>query len=200
VLSTEDRDAYSAMLHKIMQAIKPRDIIEALLVEEFVHQTSEGFRYRQIENEIMEIERIEKALNPSRLSTRGGCSRCRVQAGPGSGNRQREAAVPAALAAHVQEEDEKLEFGPLSDGLRDNIEAHERVDKLHGVVGRRRDQTLQTLDAYRTLRRLAVTQAEPAIDADFVETEETEQATEHEDAPEQQDMISPKETRHKKAK
>jgi hypothetical protein len=82
--------------------------------------------------------------------------------------------VPPALTAELQLEDEQHEFAPISKGLRENLEAYERVDKLHGVVGRRRDQTLQTLDFYRTFQRLAANQAQPVIDAEFAETEPAE--------------------------
>jgi hypothetical protein len=147
VLSTEDRDAYNAMLRSVMQAMKPRDIVEALLVEEFVYQTREGLRYRQIKNEIMEIGRIKKALNRRAYQRAEAARDAEFKRVLDRAIGRETAPVPAALAAHVQEEDEKLEFGPLSDGLRDNIEPYERVDKLHGVVDRcgiRRDRADRT--------------------------------------------------------
>jgi len=170
VLSTEDRDAYQAMLDKIMQAMKPRDIVEALLVEEFVYQTREGLRYRKIKNEIIEIGRIKKALSRRAYEREEATRDAEFKRVLAQAIGEEHTPVPADLAARLQLENERLEFGPLSNGLRENMDAYERVDKLHGAVGRRRDQTLQTLDAYRTFQRLTASHAEPVIDAEFAET------------------------------
>ena len=111
VLSTEDRDAYNAMLRSVMQAMKPRDVVEALLIEEFVYQTREGLRYRQIKNEIMESGRIKKALNRRAYQRAEAARDAEFKRAPDRAIGKETAAVPAALKAHVREEDEKLKFG-----------------------------------------------------------------------------------------
>ena len=169
LLETEDPEAFNKLLAALVDALKPRNGVEIVLLESVVYLAWDARRLRRCKDET--IDQGRRAASPKKG--------WRIEDDP---------LYPAVLAweaaadkidgvppkpARVEPPPPEPEppLGPVSDGLRKNLESIERMDKLLSSDERRLNQALAALESYRTSPALHPREvSEHIIEGEFDET------------------------------
>ena len=152
VLTTEDPKAYNRLFDAVAQALRPQDIIELLVVDDIVYLSWKSRRYRKIISELIDESRKAVAKsNSGQLKDDPLLRKVPVWLKAADDICPEYGEVPPKCEpAKPPPLEPESPLGPISEGLRDNLDLIERMDKLSALTERRRSQALASLESYRT--------------------------------------------------
>jgi hypothetical protein len=159
ILSSERRKAFDSIQARFVEAIKPKDFIEMMLIRDLTIHTWDLMRYSRhkalaIERKYKEFAAIEDSRKKAEQQRKEAwAARGHEQPGKPTTEIDRlfdlEVAVEDSvndIDAIVAQRPEELQYAKA---LEAGIEYYERLDRLMSVATRRRDETLQQIDMYR---------------------------------------------------
>jgi hypothetical protein len=177
VLSTENVEAYNAMLAYCSNSVKPRDFIEQMLIRDTVDASWEIRRYLMHKNWGIERKFRDRIKYEAKRETESAGRKRQLFAGQPeqepreSPELERVFELECDIDGSIEDIDrisQKPDELDHARALENAIEFHEKLDKLHNAAVARRDNALEQLERYRNglgqcLRRVS----EEIIDAEF---------------------------------
>jgi hypothetical protein len=185
VLSSEDSNAYDAVMVRFVESIKPKDFIEQMFIKDLTDLTWEIKRYsrhkallikRQCDALFEDVEQDEDAEQDQQTEKEQTEQDEQTQQADSPTQYERKLELEEAFDSAVPDVDEIVTSTPeellQAAALESGINYYERLDRLIGVAMARRKDVLEQIDLYRVglgerLRRVS----DEIIDAEFSEAE-----------------------------